>query len=542
MGRASVLRLRPTGILLGMVLSGLVPAAEGFGAAGEPVRGELLVRFAPGRMPTEGAATLRSAGTVEVRPFLPEGMLLSAHPIAQWAHVILPQGTDDQAAMEEIARLPSVIEVAPNVYGELLAVPGDPRFPEQWALHNTGQTGGTPGADIDASAAWELQADDGSAVVAIVDTGIDYHHPDLVANLWRNPGEIPGNGVDDDRNGLVDDYFGANYLGAPSGDPLDTHALSHGTHVAGIVGAVADNGQGIAGTARGVRLMAVRWISSGFLFDVGTCAGAVFSILYATMMGADVINASWAIRDCAALRNAVEFAAAHDVLFVAAAGNAGTDNDVVPSEPATFRMTNLVAVAATDHHDRLAVFSTVSASNFGAQRVQIAAPGADILSTLRSGAYGLRSGTSMAAPHVSGVAASIIARHPGIAAKDVKTSLVLGADRLTSLDGKVLQSRRLNARGALLQSDAWVGTIASLWTCDDGIDNDGDGAADYPADPGCASVFPDDSEASGCGAGFDFALLLPLIVPLRRILAPNGRHGTRRLWRGREGLCASPGR
>lgn len=502
----------------GLVL--VASAGQALGqVAGDPVPNQLLVKYVPGGMPAGVSRALPTWSGAEIRPFLREGLLLSSHPITQWAHVILPPGTNDASALAAFASDPAVELVVPNTYGELLAIPNDPQFAQQWGLHNTGQSGGTPGSDVDAVAAWDMQSGDESVVVAIVDTGIDYHHPDLAANMWRNPGEIPANGIDDDGNGVIDDVFGASFVGAgfvaPSGDPRDADAGSHGTHVAGIVGAVANNGVGTAGVAWNVRLMAVKWIGQGLFGPTGTCEGAIYSIIYATLMGADVINASWRNPCGAPLRDAIRFAGSQNVLFVAAAGNDGDNNDLVPVEPAGFRVLNVIAVAASDELDQRAVFSSFQSSNFGPNRVQIAAPGKQILSTLRNGGYGYASGSSMAAPHVAGVAALIFARHPGIAAKDVKTSLVLGGDQLIGLDGLVLQGRRLNARGALLNSDAWVGAPGNPWACDDGIDNDEDGLVDHPADPGCNAVFPDGSESSSCGSGFQVALLAPLVFPLR---------------------------
>ncbi len=475
--------------------------------AGDPVPNELLVKFLPGQAPAGLSLGLEAAGATQIRSFLPEGSVLSSHPLAQWRHVVLAPGSDEAASIAAIAADPSVESVIPNVWGEALAFPNDPQLSAQWGLHNTGQTGGTADADIDAPEAWDLETSASAVVVAITDTGIDFTHPDLAANMWNNPGEIAANGLDDDGNGIVDDVFGANFVGAlATGNPLDDNG--HGTHVAGIAGAVGNNGIGVSGVAQSVQLMAVKWIN---FVGLGTCAGAIDAVIYATLEGADVINASWRMPDCATLKDAIDLAGSQGILFVAAAGNFSNDNDVVPLEPATFQLLNILAVAATDDDDQLAALS-----NFGGSSVEVAAPGVQVLSTLPGGGFGLLSGTSMAAPHVAGVAALILARHPGITVDELKTSIVLGGDQPPGLAGKVLQGRRLNALGALAASDFWAGTGVNQWVCDDGLDNDGDGLVDFPADPQCGAVFPDNSEApTVCGIGFELAFLLPLLMALR---------------------------
>jgi len=523
-------------------------------SAGDPVDDELLVEYLPGEAPDGMSLALEAAGAISARAFLPQGLALSSHPLADWRHVILAPGTDDDAAMAEIAADPSVESVIPNVWGEALVTPNDPQFPSQWSLHNTGQTGGTPDADVDGPEGWDSQTLAAPVVIAITDTGIDYTHPDLAGNMWNNPGEVPGNGVDDDGNGIVDDVFGADFFNGDA-DPFDDSFSGHGTHVAGTAGAVGNNGVGVTGVAWDVQLMAVKWISGGS-FGVGTCAGAIDAVVYSILEGADVINASWRMPDCATLEDAIDLAGSQGILFVAAAGNFLSDNDVFPMEPATFPLLNILAVAATDDDDQLAWFS-----NFGDETVEIAAPGMNILSTLPGGGYGLLSGTSMAAPHVSGVAALILARHPEITIQELKTSIVLGGNSLPSLAGLVLERRRLNLARALNSSDTWAGSTATHWTCDDGVDNDGDGLTDFPEDPGCAAPFDpadpfaeedpacddgldndgdgridfpddpncgsasDDREArpgGSCGIGFELALVLLPLMGLRRLRRRRG--------------------
>ncbi len=379
--------LAGSGVALSLSLVVLAAASAFAQTAGDAVDHELLVKFHAGQVPLTLDVSLQSAGVVELRHFPTDGLALSTHPAAQWVHVILAPDSDDEAAIEAIASSPAVELVNRNIRLEALGIPNDLHFAQQWSLLNTGQAGGTPGADIDAPAAWDLQTSAPAVVVAITDTGIEYTHPDLAANMWQNPGEVPGNGIDDDGNGIVDDVFGANFSGSgPPGDPMDDNIdrlfgipVSHGTHVAGIVGAVGNNGLGVSGVVQNVRLMAVKFLDR---FGDGDCARAISAVSYSIQKGADVINASWGGRPeafkCTALRDWIALAGTQNILFVAAAGNDGTDNDLVEVQPASFRLRNLIAVAATDRNDELAVFNSTQSSNFGASRVQIAAPGKEI--------------------------------------------------------------------------------------------------------------------------------------------------------------------
>ena len=292
---------------------------------------------------------------------------------------------------------PQVLYAEPDYEVRLALTPSDARFDEQWALHNEAQTGGIVDADIDAPEAWDVITGTGATIVAVIDTGVDYRHPDLAANIWVNVDEIPGDGIDNDNNGYVDDVHGYDFFNE-DGDPLDDH--NHGTHVAGTIGAVGNDGIGIAGVNWNTQIMALKFLGAD---GSGTTSDAIEALRYAVDNGAHISNNSWGGDPYSqALYDAIRDARDANHIFVAASGNGdwigfGIDNDAQPFYPASFDLDNVVAVAATDDRDAKAIFA-----NYGLTSVDIAAPGVDILSTTINGTYGLSSGTSMATPHVAG--------------------------------------------------------------------------------------------------------------------------------------------
>ncbi|OAD21914.1 serine protease, subtilase family, partial [Candidatus Thiomargarita nelsonii] len=281
-----------------------------------------------------------------------------------------------------------------------------------------GQTGGTADADIDAVEAWDTFTGSHDVVVAVIDTGVDYNHVDLVDNRWINVGEIAGNGIDDDGNGFVDDVYGYDFVYGDS-DPMDGH--SHGTHCSGTIGGVGNNSIGVAGVAHTVRIMAVKFLDDS---GSGSTDDAIESVLYAVDNGAHILSNSWGGDDFSqGLEDAISYANDHDVLFVAAAGNDGRDTDVSPHYPSSYDVPNVLAVAATDHND-----AKPSWSNYGLTSVDLGAPGVDTLSTEPGNSYGYKSGTSMATPHVSGAAALVKGYNPGLSALDIKSLIMDSVD------------------------------------------------------------------------------------------------------------------
>lgn len=325
------------------------------------------------------------------------------------------------------------------------ALPNDPSFYRLWGLHNTGQTGGVADADIDAAEAWDVTTGSRSVVVAVIDGGIDYRHPDLAANMWRNPGEIAGDRIDNDGNGFVDDVYGWDFANNDS-DPFDDRG--HGTHVAGTIGAVGNNGVGSTGVNWQVSLMALKFLDAT---GSGSTSAAVAALNYATMMrqtyGVNVVvtNNSWGGGGASsALNDAIVAGGNAGILAVAAAGNEAANNDSTPVYPANVNSTAVISVAATDASNRLASFS-----NYGATTVDVAAPGVGIYSTTPNNSYSSFSGTSMAAPHVAGLVALMAATNPQATAGQIRSAILSTSVPIASLAGNVATGGLVNAAAAV---------------------------------------------------------------------------------------------
>jgi subtilisin family serine protease len=391
--------------------------------------GELLVKFKRGASSEHALRANEQTGARVLEKFAD----------SDWQRVRLPAGLSIEKAIEKYKNLAEVEAVQPNYYYHLLAAPNDPQFSTMYGLQK-----------ISAPAAWNLTTGSAETVVAVIDTGVKYNHEDLAANMWKNPGEINGNSVDDDGNGFVDDYYGYDFFYNDS-DPADENG--HGTHTSGTIGAVGNNALGITGINWNVRLMAIKIYDSDGLGT--TSAMLINAYNYVRLMktrgvNIRVTNNSYGGCDEAcgydqATKDAIDALGNAGVLQVFAAGNSGLNIETTPFFPASYTSPSILSVAASNSADERSSFS-----NFGSASVDLAAPGSGILSTYTSAnGYISLSGTSMAAPHAAGAAALLSTYNPNLSAQSLKATLMNTVDLLTQWNGVVKTGGRLNAANAL---------------------------------------------------------------------------------------------
>ena len=373
--------------------------------------------------------------------------------------VKLARDTDLAAFLDAANRNGAIAYAEPNYIMRKLGardaaddevMPNDADFDKLWGMKNVGQkdTGnvvGKPGADINATKAWKVTTGNKDILVAVIDTGVDYTHPDLVDNIYANPGESGGgketNGIDDDGNGFVDDFHGWNFAGVSTNNPMDDN--EHGTHVSGTIAGKGNDGRGVAGVNWTSSILPVKFLTGE---GSGTLEDAVKAIQYATKMGAKVMNNSWGGGGYTqSMFDAINEAKAKGLLFVAAAGNDSQNSDSSPHYPAGYQIDNVIAVAASTNIDTLASFST-----YGKRTVHIAAPGHKIYSTVPNGGYDTFSGTSMATPHVVGAAALVWGMDTTQTYAQVKQRILDSRDYVAGMARKVNMSGRLNVGNAVL--------------------------------------------------------------------------------------------
>jgi subtilisin family serine protease len=468
------------------ILIAAMTAVASFAMAGTPKSQDLLVKYAPGA--TEQMHNLVRSASL----FGGNAEILGD----SWVRVQV--GTKRSTAlMKTLNADPSVEYVQPNYVVHLLdgltihdplqraaierglqkqGIARTPALPDNPAIPLAPQQGTGPDPlaakqwgmiDIGVKDAWKVTMGDPDMVVAVIDTGVDYTHEDLAPNMWRNPKEIPDNGIDDDNNGYIDDVIGWDFA-SNDNKPYDLKGAEnpgHGTHCAGNIAAKAMNGLGVAGVAPNVRIMALRFLTEN---GQGTTADAVKAIHYAVDNGAKVLSNSWGSEgeeptegtSNQALRDAIKYAQDHNVLFIAAAGNGhngvGYDNDTDarPGYPASYDFDNIISVAAIDNKDQLGAFS-----NWGAKTVDIAAPGVAVFSTTVGNNYSATiypnlpfltwDGTSMATPHVAGAAALYWSAYPGKSWREVKAAIIGSAKKIPAMAGKATSEGKLDVKALL---------------------------------------------------------------------------------------------
>ena len=347
---------------------------------------------------------------------------------------------DKEKTLEDLNQSPFIEFAEPDYRRYAVSkFPNDPFFNSLWGLHNTGQSGGKVDADMDAPEAWNLSTGGEGVVVGVIDSGVDYNHEDLNANMWKNPGEIPNNNRDDDGNGYVDDYHGINAI-KNNGNPMDDD--DHGSHVSGTIAGVGNNGKGVVGVCWTAKIMALKFLDAN---GGGSISDEIKCIEYAIDKKADILNGSFGdYFTSKAEKRAIEKAREAGILCIFAAGNDGTNNDRKPHYPSSYNYDNIIAVAASGRSDRLA-----SWSNYGRASVDIAAPGVSIRSTIPNNRYTSWDGTSMASPQVAGLAALIKAYDSSLDWEEIKDIILKQGDQKSSLQGKLLSGKRINAFNSL---------------------------------------------------------------------------------------------
>lgn len=412
------------------------------GAEAEFVPGELIVKLKDGT--SLRSLNFRSLGIEEVEEIN-----------VRFGQFLKIKTSESVRAMAvNLTSLPEVEYAEPNYIYKAIElpenplqymVPQDPKFNELWGLHNTGDNdpkgmSGVAGVDVDALRAWEITKGSRSVRIAVIDTGVDYNHPDLASNMWVNEAELNGEeGVDDDGNGFVDDIHGYDFANN-DGDPIDGH--SHGTHCAGTIAAAHDNNEGVAGVMAEAEIVAIKFLTDR---GSGTTAAAIESIDYATSLNVDIMSNSWGGGGRSeALAEAISRAEEKGIYFVAAAGNSATNNDQIAHYPSSYENDNVIAVAAHNIGDNLASFSC-----WGHDSVDIAAPGRNIMSTTKEGGYQSYSGTSMATPHVSGVLGLLVANEGRISVAEMRERLLMTSEPASAYRRKSVSGGRVNAYNLL---------------------------------------------------------------------------------------------
>lgn len=408
-----------------------------FAAEAEAVPGEFIVKFKDevpiGDMKSSELSSIMGSYVKNILP--EENIIVIKRPVFE----------KEASVLSSIEAIPEVEIVEPNYIYRISKTPNDPMLGLLWGISNKGQKDsrgqvGLAGIDVDAERAWDIQTGSKDVIVAVIDTGIDYNNPNLKDNVWTNEEELNGKpGVDDDRNGYVDDIHGYNFTN-DTGDPMDDQG--HGTHCSGTIGATGNDGSGIVGVAWNTRIMGVKFLDAG---GSGTLENALKAINYATKNKARIMSNSWGGGGFSkTLKKAIQKSHKSGALFVAAAGNSSQNNDQEPTYPGSYDVPNVLAVAAINNQGKMASFSS-----YGKKTVHVAGPGVNVTSTTLDGKYDSWSGTSMATPHVSGVAVLLASQFPKMKNTQMKARLIKTVRPIAALESKVASGGLVNAYAAL---------------------------------------------------------------------------------------------
>lgn len=420
----------------------LLAMSQAMASNPEVIPGEFVLKLKKGASIKKNINVLESALNVKIKKFIPNTNLVVVKANEKNQNDI--KVTTNRFLQNDMVQL-----AEPNFVYRINRVPNDPEIGKLWGLINRGQADsknklGVFGVDIGAEAAWDVETGKEDLLVAVIDTGLDYNHNDLKENSWSNLAELNGKaGVDDDGNGFIDDIHGYDFANNDA-DPFDDHG--HGSHCSGTIGAKGNDGAGIVGVAWNVKIMGVKFLGGD---GSGSLEAAVQSIKYATKMGAKIMSNSWGGGGYSEiLKEAIQEANDHGIVFTAAAGNHSGNNDDSPSYPASYNLPNVISVAAIDNTGSLANFSC-----YGKKTVHVAAPGVNVYSSTPGG-YESWSGTSMATPHVTGVAALLLSHEPNLTPEEVRTRLVRTSKPMATLKGKTASNGLVNAYLALMNEQA----------------------------------------------------------------------------------------
>ncbi|PGA88676.1 S8 family peptidase [Bacillus toyonensis] len=394
---------------------------------------EVLVKFKKINNP-ENLKQLQNQFSFEVQ---------NTFPLTQIQLIKFHTDINMKELIQTLNKSPNIEYAEPNYIVSPASSSNDSYYNSLWGLKNIGQniqgSVGSPNIDINVEEAWTKTEGSSNITIGIIDTGIDINHPDLKNNIWKNPDEIPGDGIDNDNNGYIDDIYGWDFVNN-NNSVYDGTGDSHGTHVAGTIAAAKNNTIGVVGVAPQVKVMSLKFLGT----NGGTISNAIKAIEYAKNKGVKITNNSWGGGGFSqALYDAIQQS---NSLFIAAAGNNGNNTDQTPMYPAAYNLSNILSVASITNKGSLSSFS-----NYAKTSVDVAAPGTDILSTLPNNSYGFYSGTSMATPHASGVAALIQSAYPSYSPTEIKNKIMNNTSPLSTLTNKVLTGGLINA-GKTLQT------------------------------------------------------------------------------------------